>query len=173
MKRKDIVPTQIERQMRDEDFIVSKTDTKGIITYGNPIFIEFSGYSEAELIGTQHNIIRHPDMPRAAFKLAWDTIQAGQEFFAYVKNMSKDGSYYWVFAHITPDFDQRGRIIGYTSVRRCPKRSAIEALTPVYRQMLEAEQAAGARDAIAAGTKVLVDLLNQKDMSYEALVFAL
>lgn len=173
MKRKDIVPTQIERQMRDEDFIVSKTDTKGIITYGNPIFIEFSGYSEAELIGTQHNIIRHPDMPRAAFKLAWDTIQAGQEFFAYVKNMSKDGSYYWVFAHITPDFDQSGRIIGYTSVRRCPKRSAIEALTPVYRQMLEAEQAAGARDAIAAGTKVLVDLLNQKDMSYEALVFAL
>ena len=159
--------------MRDEDFIVSKTDTKGIITYGNPIFIEFSGYSEAELIGTQHNIIRHPDMPRAAFKLAWDTIQAGQEFFAYVKNMSKDGSYYWVFAHITPDFDQRGRIIGYTSVRRCPKRSAIEALTPVYRQMLEAEQAAGARDAIAAGTKVLLDLLNQKDMSYEALVFAL
>ncbi|WP_301277126.1 PAS domain-containing protein [Dechloromonas sp.] len=173
MKRKDIVPTQIERQMRDEDFIVSKTDTKGIITYGNPIFIEFSGYSEAELIGTQHNIIRHPDMPRAAFKLAWDTIQAGQEFFAYVKNMSKDGSYYWVFAHITPDFDQSGRIIGYTSVRRCPKRSAIEALTPVYRQMLEAEQAAGARDAIAAGTKVLVDLLNLKDMSYEALVFAL
>ena len=173
MKRKDIVPTQIERQMRDDDFIVSKTDTKGIITYGNPIFIEFSGYSEAELIGTQHNIIRHPDMPRAAFKLAWDTIQAGQEFFAYVKNMSKDGSYYWVFAHITPDFDQSGRIIGYTSVRRCPKRSAIEALTPVYRQMLEAEQAAGARDAIAAGTKVLVDLLNQKDMSYEALVFAL
>ena len=159
--------------MRDEDFIVSKTDTKGIITYGNPIFIEFSGYSEAELIGTQHNIIRHPDMPRAAFKLAWDTIQAGQEFFAYVKNMSKDGSYYWVFAHITPDFDQRGRIIGYTSVRRCPKRSAIEALTPVYRQMLVAEQAAGARDAIAAGTKVLLDLLNQKDMSYEALVFAL
>ncbi|MBU3696907.1 MAG: aerotaxis receptor Aer [Rhodocyclaceae bacterium] len=159
--------------MRDEDFIVSKTDTKGIITYGNPIFIEFSGYSEAELIGTQHNIIRHPDMPRAAFKLAWDTIQAGQEFFAYVKNMSKDGSYYWVFAHITPDFDQSGRIIGYTSVRRCPKRSAIEALTPVYRQMLEAEQAAGARDAIAAGTKVLVDLLNLKDMSYEALVFAL
>lgn len=173
MKRKDIVPTQIERQMRDDDFIVSKTDTKGIITYGNPIFIEFSGYSEAELIGSQHNIIRHPDMPRAAFKLAWDTIQAGQEFFAYVKNMSKDGSYYWVFAHITPDFDQSGRIIGYTSVRRCPKRSAIEALTPVYRQMREAEQAAGARDAIAAGTKVLVDLLNQKDMSYEALVFAL
>ncbi len=173
MKRKDIVPTQVERQMRDGDFIVSKTDTKGIITYGNPIFIEFSGYTEAELIGSQHNIIRHPDMPRAAFKLAWDTIQSGKEFFAYVKNMSKDGGYYWVFTHITPDFDQSGRIIGYTSVRRCPKRSAIDVLIPVYQLMREAEQAAGARDAIAAGTKILVDILNQKGVSYEELVFAL
>ena len=140
MKRKDIVPTQTERLMREGDFIVSKTDTKGIITYGNPIFIEFSGYTEEELIGSQHNIIRHPDMPRSAFKLAWDTIQSGKEFFAYVKNMSKDGSYYWVFTHITPDFDQSRRIVGYTSVRRYPKRSAIEALTPVYKLMLDAER---------------------------------
>lgn len=173
MKRKDIVPTQTERQMRDQDFIVSKTDTKGIITYGNPIFIEFSQYSEEELIGSQHNIIRHPDMPRAAFKLAWDTIQSGKEFFGYVKNMAKDGSYYWVFTHITPDFDQSGQIVGYTSVRRCPKRSAVEALGPVYKLMLQAEQAAGSRDAIAAGTKVLVDILNEKEMGYAELVFAL
>lgn len=173
MKRKDIVPTQTERLMREGDFIVSKTDTKGIITYGNPIFIEFSGYTEAELIGSQHNIIRHPDMPRSAFKLAWDTIQAGKEFFAYVKNMSKDGSYYWVFTHITPDLDAGGRIVGYTSVRRCPKRSAIDTLIPVYKLMLDAERAAGARDAIGAGTKVLVDILNSKGMSYDELVFAL
>ena len=91
MKRA-IQPTSIERKMRENDFIVSKTNPKGIITYGNPIFIEFSGYTEAELLGSQHNIIRHPDMPRAAFKLAWDTIQSGREFFGYVKNMSKDGT---------------------------------------------------------------------------------
>ena len=173
MKRKDIVPTQTERMMREGDFIVSKTDTKGIITYGNPIFIEFSGYAEAELIGSQHNIIRHPDMPRAAFKLVWDTIQSGKEVFAYVKNMAKDGSYYWVFTHVAPDFDADGRIVGYTSVRRCPKRSAIETLIPVYRMMLDAERTAGSRDAIAAGTKVLVDILTQKGMTYEELVFAL
>lgn len=173
MKRKDIVPTLNERQMRDQDFIVSKTDTKGIITYGNPIFIEFSGYTEEELLGSQHNIIRHPDMPRAAFKLAWDTIQSGKEFFGYVKNMSKDGGYYWVFTHITPDFDTSGRITGYTSVRRCPKRSAIETITPVYRLMQQAEQTAGARDAVAAGTQVLLDILKKKDMSYGELVFAL
>ena len=173
MKNKDIVPTTRERPMREGDFIVSKTDPKGIITYGNPIFIEFSGYSETELIGTQHNIIRHPDMPRAAFKLAWDTIQSGKEFFAYVKNMSKDGGFYWVFTHITPDFGPGGDIVGYTSVRRCPKRAAVEKVEPVYRQMLQAEQAAGARDAIGAGTKVLLDLLKQTGLSYEELVFSL
>lgn len=159
--------------MRENDFIVSKTDPKGIITYGNPIFIEFSGYSEEELIGSQHNIIRHPDMPRSAFKLAWDTIQSGQEFFAYVKNMSKDGGFYWVFTHIAPDFGPGGRIIGYTSVRRCPKREAIGKIEPVYQKMLQAEKAAGARDAIAAGTQVLVDLMQQTGMGYEELVFSL
>ncbi|MDD3675563.1 PAS domain-containing protein, partial [Thauera propionica] len=156
-----------------DDFIVSKTDLKGRITYGNEIFIEFSGYTEQELLGSQHNIIRHPDMPRAAFKLAWDTIQAGREFFAYVKNMSKDGGFYWVFTHITPDFGPKGEIVGYYSVRRCPRRDALAKIEPVYRQMLEAERAAGARDAISAGTKVLVDLLQQSRMSYEQLVFAL
>jgi PAS domain S-box-containing protein len=173
MKDSKIIPTQRERVMRENDFIVSKTDPKGIITYCNPIFIEFSGYTEEELLGSQHNIIRHPDMPRAAFKLVWDTIQAGNEVFAYVKNMSRDGGYYWVFTHIAPDFGQDGRIVGYTSVRRCPKRSAVEAITPVYRQMLQAEKAAGARDAIAASTGILVDLLKKSGISYEELVFSL
>ena len=172
MKRA-ITPTTRERVMREDDFIVSKTNPKGIITYGNPIFIEFSGYTEAELLGSQHNIIRHPDMPRSAFKLAWDTIQAGKEFFAYVKNMSKDGGFYWVFTHIAPDFGRNGEIVGYTSVRRCPKRSALDKIEPVYRQMLQAEMAAGSRDAIAAGTAVLVDVLKQTGMDYEELVFAL
>lgn len=172
MKRK-ITPTSVERVMREDDFIVSKTDPKGIITYGNPIFIEFSGYSEDELIGTQHNIIRHPDMPRSAFKLVWDTIQSGKEMFAYVKNMSKDGGFYWVFAHITPDLGTDGQIVGYSSVRRCPKRQAIATIEPVYRQMLDAEKRAGARDAIAAGTQVLLDLLAKTGVDYEELVFSL
>ena len=173
MKNKTIVATDRERTMRENDFIVSKTDPRGIVTYCNPIFIEFSGYSEEELLGSQHNIIRHPDMPRAAFELVWNTIKAGQEFFGYVKNMSKDGSFYWVFTHITPDFDPRGEIVGYYSVRRCPKRSAIEKIVPVYRQMLEAERAAGPKKAIEACTQVLLDLLKTSGMSYEQLVFAL
>lgn len=172
MKR-DITPTDVERRMREEDFIVSKTDAKGILLYGNPIFIEFSGYTEEELLGSQHNIIRHPDMPRSVFKLVWDTISAGNEFFGYVKNLSRDGSFYWVFTHITPDLDPSGRIVGYTSVRRCAKREAIAAAEPLYRAMLAAEKEAGARDAIAAGTQVLVDVLNQAGKSYEEFVFSL
>jgi PAS domain S-box-containing protein len=171
--KRGIEATTTERMMRENDFIVSKTSPKGIITYGNPIFIEFSGYTEEELLGSQHNIIRHPDMPRAAFQLAWDTIQSGKEFFGYVKNMAKDGGFYWVFTHIAPDFDQQRNIVGYTSVRRCPRREAIAKIEPLYRQMLQAEKSAGARDAIGAGTKVLVDLLNQTGMGYEELVFSL
>ena len=172
MKRA-ITPTTVERNMREGDFIVSKTTPKGIITYCNPIFIEFSGYAESELIGTQHNLIRHPDMPRAAFKLAWDCIQQGQEFFAYVKNMSKDGGYYWVYTHIAPDFAHDRSIVGYTSVRRYPNKEAVQKIEPVYQQMLQAERNAGSRDAIAAGTKVLTDLLQQTGMGYEELIFSL
>lgn len=173
MKSKTIQPTQVERKMRQEDFIVSKTDAKGRITYCNPIFIEFSGYSEQELLGVQHNIIRHPDMPRAAFKLAWDTIQTGKEFFAYVKNMSKDGSFYWVLAHMTPDNGPDGKPAGYTSVRRCPRPEALNTIRPIYEQMLAAEKAAGSRDAIAAGYKVLTDRLQKEGVSYEELVLTI
>ena len=172
MKQK-IAPTSVEKVMRDDDFIVSKTDPKGRITYGNRIFIEFSGYTEAELIGSQHNIIRHPDMPRAVFKLLWDRIQDKRECNAYVKNMAKDGSFYWVFANVTPNLDADGNITGYFSVRRKPKASAIVTVSTLYRTMLAAEQSAGARDAIAASSKILHDLLSEKGMTYDALVLAI
>jgi len=171
--KQPITPTSVERQMREDDFIVSKTDLKGRITYGNRIFIEFSGYSESELLGAQHNIIRHPDMPRAVFKLLWDTIQAKKECNAYVKNMAKDGSFYWVFANVTPNFDNNGNVTGYFSVRRKPKASGIETVTGLYRAMLQEEQRAGARDAIAASTRILTDLLAAKGLSYDELVLAI
>ncbi len=159
--------------MREDDFIVSMTDLKGRITYGNRIFIEFSGYSEAELIGAQHNIIRHPDMPRAVFKLLWDKIQNREECFAYVKNMAKDGSFYWVFTNVTPTFDPAGNITGYFSVRRKPKLSGVQTASAVYAAMLEAEKKAGPANAIAASTKILVDILNEKGLSYDELVLAI
>ena len=168
-----VTPTSLEKVMREDDFIVSKTDLKGRITYGNRIFIEFSGYTESALLGAQHNIIRHPDMPRAVFKLLWDAIQARRECNAYVKNMARDGSYYWVFANVTPDLDRDGNISGYFSVRRKPSASAVKTASDLYRAMLAAENQAGARDAIAASTKILSDLLAEKGMSYDELVLAI
>lgn len=172
MKR-SITPTSVERVMREDDFIVSMTDPKGRITYGNRTFIEFSGYSEAELLGSQHNIIRHPDMPRAVFKLLWDKIQNREECFAYVKNMSKDGGFYWVFTNVTPNLDASGNITGYFSVRRKPKASGIRTMMEVYRIMLEAESKAGAANAIAASTKILVDILKEKGLGYDELILAI
>jgi PAS domain S-box-containing protein len=171
--KQHITPTSVEKVMRDEDFIVSMTDIKGRITYGNRTFIEFSGYSEKELLGSQHNIIRHPDMPRAVFKLLWDKIQGGDECFAYVKNMAKDGSFYWVFTNVTPTFDISGNITGYMSVRRKPKPGAVQTVMPLYAAMLEAERKAGAANAITASTTILADLLNEKGLSYDELVLAI
>ncbi len=169
MKNSNITPNNNEKIIDANDFIVSKTNTKGIITYCNEIFIDMAGYAESELLGTNHNIIRHPDMPKAAFKLVWDTIVTGKEIFAFVKNLSSSGAFYWVFTHIAPDYDQRGTIIGYTSVRRAPNRSAIAAITPLYAQMIQAERSGN----INASTQILLDFLAQNNIGYEELILSL
>ncbi|HEY3400588.1 MAG TPA: PAS domain-containing protein [Geothrix sp.] len=167
-------PTQQERVLGEDDFIVSKTDLKGIITYGNRIFIDISGYSESELLGSPHNILRHPDMPRAVFKLLWDTLQAKREINAYVKNLAKDGSFYWVFANITPSFDTRGDVAGYYSVRRKPRAEAIQTANGLYRAMLDAERKAGDGQAgMAASMAILNRLLEEKGMDYDEFVLGL
>ncbi len=167
-------PTQHEKVLGEDDFIVSKTDPKGVITYGNRTFIGMSGYSERELLGSPHSILRHPDMPRAVFKLLWDTIQSKQEISAYVKNLAKDGSFYWVFANVTPSFDRHGNLTGYYSVRRKPRSEAIQAVESLYRAMLEAERRAGDGQAgMKASTAILHQHLEQKGVSYEEFIFGL
>lgn len=152
--------------MLADDFIVSKTDTKGRITYVNKIFMEMSEYSEEELLGKPHSIIRHPDMPKAVFKLLWDMVQNKEEIFAYVLNKTKNGNDYWVYANVTPSLDAKGNIIGYYSVRRYPNPAALEIIKPLYKEMLAAEQKGG----VNAGTKVLTDLLSAKGASYNELI---
>jgi hypothetical protein len=113
-------------------------------------------------------------MPRAVFKLLWDTIQAKREICAFVKNLAKDGSFYWVFANITPSFDSRGTLIGYYSVRRKPRPEAVDVMAGLYRTMLEAERKAGDGQAgMKASTAILNQTLQQKDMSYEEFIFGL
>lgn len=167
MKPRTLIPTDAERILPEDRYILSTTDLSGRITSVNDLFIEYSGYSEAELLHAQHNIIRHPDMPRAVFAICWDAISAGEEFFGYIKNMSKDGGFYWVFAHILPERNGQGEVTGFRSMRRCPGRAAVAGVEPVYAAMLAAERAAGARDAIAAGTGVLAAHLAAAGISYD------
>ena len=157
------------REMQENDFIVSKTDTKGRITYTNKIFMDMAEYTEKELLGKPHSIIRHPDMPKSVFKLLWDTIEDKNEIFAFVINKTKNANTYWVYANITPSFDDRGNIIGYYSVRRKPNPAAIEIIKPLYASMLKAEKSGG----VDAGTKVLTDLLHEKGTDYNELIISL
>ncbi len=157
------------KELRANDFIVSKTDTKGRITYVNKIFIDMAGYTEEELLGKPHNIIRHPDMPKAVFKLLWDMIQNREEIFAYVLNDTKDGDSYWVYANITPSFDDRGNIIGYYSVRRKPTKEALDIIIPLYKKMLQAEKS----DGVSASTKLLTDILSEKGVEYNEFIISL
>lgn len=155
--------------MQKNDFIVSKTDIKGQITYVNRIFMEMGEYTEEELLGKPHNIIRHPDMPKAVFKLLWEMVQDGDEIFAFVLNKTKNGNDYWVYANVTPSFDEKGKKVGYYSVRRKPDEEALKVIIPLYSSMLQAEKNSGAD----AGTKILTDLLKEKGVGYNELIISL
>lgn len=166
--------TGVERTFAEDEIIVSKTDTKGRITYANRVFQRIAQYTEAELLGKAHSIVRHPDMPRCVFKFLWDTIESGNEIFAYVLNRCKSGDHYWVFAHVTPTFNEAGQIISYHSNRRVPSRAAIQKIKPVYDLLLREEQKYRTpREQWEASLPMLVDYLNQAKMNYEEFVFTL
>lgn len=160
--------------LSDDDVIVSKTDTRGRITYCNDVFQRIAGYTEKELINQPHSIVRHPAMPRAVFKLLWDTIEAGNEIFAYVVNRARNGDHYWVFAHVTPDFDQSGKIIGYNSFRRAINRQSLATIEPIYQALLAEEARHGDRKAgMQASFDMVLKLLAEKGVSYDQFIFSL
>ncbi len=134
--RKNLPITQNEYVLRDAAAIVSKTDLKGRITYVNPYFIEVSGFSREELIGSPHNLVRHPDMPSAAFADLWATLKDGLPWTGIVKNRRKNGDYYWVKANVTP-IRADGKVTGYMSARTRPSRAEVKAAEALYRSMRE------------------------------------
>lgn len=134
--RRKVLVTQIETPFPEGKLIVSRTDPQGVITHCNRAFVEMSGYSIDELLGAPHHILRHPDMPAAAFKDLWDTLAAGRKWHGYVKNLRKDGGYYWVYATVIANV-RNGQVVGYTSVRRKPSRQRVEECTQLYATMLE------------------------------------
>jgi aerotaxis receptor len=132
--RVNLPVSNIEYPLDDNALLVSTTDAKGRITYVNSTFIEVSGYSEDELLGKAHNIVRHPDMPPEAFADFWKILQSGKPWTGFVKNRRKNGDYYWVLANATP-LIENGKITGYLSVRTKPSRQLVEKVEPIYQQI--------------------------------------
>lgn len=161
-----------ERYFGEDEIIVSKTDLNGKILYANDIFYKISGFSEEETLGKPHSFIRHPEMPRAVFKLLWDTISSGREVFAYVCNLSKNGDHYWVYAHVTPTFDSNGNIIGYHSNRRTPDRSKLPTIQKLYKILLDEERRhTDARKGVEASSALLQKVLEEQSVPYEQFIW--
>ncbi|MFC2073655.1 PAS domain-containing protein [Campylobacterota bacterium] len=136
MQRPEIIDEEV---IFDGGRLLSETDIKGKLLYVNRKFCEMSGYSKEEVLGKPHSVLRHPDMPKTAFKELWDTIKTGEQWSGYVKNLRKDGRYYWVIVDIIPKRDDAGEIIGYMASRKVPDGS-FESTKTHYQKLLEAEK---------------------------------
>lgn len=158
------IPTHQEIPLDKHKYIMSRTDTNGVIEFGNDYFFEISGYTSRELVGQPHNTIRHPDMPRVIFKLMWDRLKQGKNIFAVVKNLAKDGRYYWV----TTKFEIKkhpidNTIIGYVAYRQAASEKAKNSISKLYDELLDIEANAG----IEASEKYLVGYLDSLQMTYD------
>jgi PAS domain S-box-containing protein len=163
----------VERKLADDAFVVSITDTSGRITYVNRTFLEISGYSEAELLGKPHSLVRDPDMPAAIYHLLWEALKANREFVLFIRSLGKDGSHHWGFSTIVPSHDGQGRVIGYYSVRRKARPDAVAAIGALYRAMREEELRKPGEQGVQASLAVLNNVLSEKGMSYDQYVLHL
>ncbi|GAB94584.1 PAS domain S-box-containing protein [Kineosphaera limosa] len=169
-----VAPTGRERRFEPSELLVSKTDPKGRITYANDVFVRVSGYTLPEIIGQPHNLIRHPQMPRGVFRLLWDSIGRGEEIFAFINNLAKNGDHYWVLAHVTPTRDRAGKIIGFHSNRRVPEPAAMTRVLPLYQRMLDEEKRhRKASEAADASARLLADTLTEQHLTYDQYIWSL
>jgi PAS domain S-box-containing protein len=167
MKRPNPKDEKIELDLNR--YIVSKTDKKGVMTYVNDYFMEISGYTQKEMIGVPHSLIRHPDMPKVIFKLLWERIQEGEDIMAVVKNLAKDGRYYWVTTAFEVHYDEDHQIDGYTAYRRGARKKVIKKIEKLYKKLLEIEKESG----VEASEKYLQEFLDEKGMLYDFYILSL
>ena len=149
-------PNNNEIEVKPVDIVVSKADEDGDIEYANPIFYKLSGYKKKELTHAPHSILRHPDMPKVVFKYLWHELKKGNEVHAFVKNMTKNGSFYWVFAYVRPAVNPDGSLRNYVSTRKAMSREARAIIEPLYKKLLDIENS----DGIEASEKELIVTLN-------------
>ncbi|KDE39017.1 Aerotaxis sensor receptor protein [Nitrincola lacisaponensis] len=156
--KKNLPVTQIEEDYSSNANILSTTNLKGAITYVNEDFIRISGFTEHELIGNNHNMVRHPDMPPAAFEQLWNTVKAGQSWMGMVKNRCKNGNHYWVDAYVTP-IKKNGSVAEYQSIRRKPDRKFIERAEKIYPELMDGKSPRKLRKNLPFIPKVLLWLI--------------
>ncbi len=156
------VPTGKEIKLDSDMMIVSKTDTKGIITYGNSNFVKISGYKESELIGSPHNILRHPDMPKAIFYLMWQSIKNGKNITAVVKNMARSGDHYWVVTDFDIKRDRDMKITSYIAFRQAAPKNVVKEIEDLYTILLDIEKEHG----MDASIEYLESFLAEKGVNY-------
>ena len=159
-------PINEEIIIPDDQVLISVTDPKGNIIEANDIFIKISGYSEDELVGSSHNIIRHPDMPKIMFKIVWDHIMDKENVMAVVKNLAKDGKYYWVVTDFVTRVDADRNIINYTAYRRPVHDKVKQAVIPLYKALCAIEDVAG----MNAAEKFLNDYFEERDLNYDDMI---
>jgi len=159
-------PIDEEIIIPDEEVLISVTDPKGKIIEANDIFVKISGYSKDELVGSQHNMIRHPDMPRVMFKIVWDHIKDRENVMAVVKNLAKDGRYYWVVTDFVTQVDADRNVINYTAYRRPVHEKVKDAVIPLYKTLCAIEEF----DGMDASEKFLINYFEKIGMTYDEMV---
>ena len=157
------IPINKEIKFNKKKFIVSKTDIKGNITFVNKNFCDISGYNEEELIGISHNILRHPDMPRAIFFLIWSSLLRGEAVSGVIKNLAKSGKYYWVIADFDVKKDKDGNIKSLTAFRRSAPQQVIDTIEELYETMLNIEKRRGIKGSLS----YLEAYLEEHNMNYD------
>ena len=145
--------------------MITETDVEGRIVYADHNFLETTGYLFHELLGMSHSIIRHPDMPKTVFTEMWDTIEQGENWYGYIKNLTKDGSFFWSHVNIMPRWDEYGKIIGFIASRKAAPKDVIEIIADLYAKLVEIEKTEG----IDASEKYLNAFLLEKgkDIKFE------
>ena len=171
----DMQFTGNEMTFDDNTLLVSKTDPKGVIMYANREFFHIAKFSEEELVGRPHAVVRHPLMPKLVFQLLWESIKKQKEFFGFIVNQCKDGDYYWVFAHVTSDIDPKtGQTVGYHSSRKSPSRSGVALISQMYAELKQIEDRyTTKKEGIEAARAYMDQFLEERQQTYEEFVFSI